>query len=206
MPDFSLECAHEGLVAGCDEAGCGPWAGPVVAAAVIFPDYKALPTILLNMLEDSKKLTPQKRENAFNFLNELNTTQCHNAIAQASVEEIDTLNIRQAAMLAMQRALEALPFQPRIALIDGITHPKVPFPTQCVKQGDTLSFSIAAASILAKVTRDRLMQTLAREFPPYGWERNAGYGTAHHQEALKKHGVTLHHRRTFAPIALLLQT
>ena len=205
MPDFSIECGHIGLVAGCDEAGCGPWAGPVVAAAVIFPEYKALSSTLLDVLEDSKKLTSKKREYAFNLLNDATSIQYYSAIAHASVEEIDTLNIRQAAMLAMQRALVALPIQPHVALIDGITRPSVPFPTQCVKQGDTLSFSIAAASILAKVTRDRWMHTLAQEFPQYGWERNAGYGTAFHQEALKKYGVTSHHRRTFAPIALLLQ-
>jgi len=205
MPDFSLESIHLGLVAGCDEAGCGPWAGPVVAAAVIFPDYKTLPFALLDVLEDSKKLTAKKREFAFNLLNKLNHTHCSTAVAQASVEEIETLNIRKAALLAMERALTTLPVQPDVALIDGIMSPAVPFRTQCVKQGDTLSFSIAAASILAKVTRDRLMHTLAQEFPQYGWERNAGYGTAFHQEALKQYGVTPHHRRSFAPITLLLQ-
>jgi ribonuclease HII len=204
MPDFTFEQQVNGLVVGFDEVGCGPWAGPVVVAAVVFLNYD-LPIDFLKLIDDSKQLTKLKRETAFQKLHEIKGTGCEFAIARAEVEEIDQHNIRQATMLAMQRAFEMLPVTPMAGLVDGLSTPKLPIPMQAVKKGDSKCFSISAASILAKVTRDRVMEDLAQEFPQYGWERNAGYGTKEHQAALKIHGVTPHHRRSFAPIAELIK-
>ena len=194
-PDLSHERALGGIVAGVDEAGRGPWAGPVVAAAVIITS-KAIP----DGINDSKKLKPAKRDALFDHI--LASCQC--GIGSASVEEIDTLNILQATKLAMRRAVEALPVRPTHALVDGNQPPAMPCPVTTLVGGDALSLSIAAASIIAKVTRDRLMCELARDFPGYGWERNAGYGTATHQKGLATLGVSVHHRRSFAPIKALL--
>lgn len=208
MPDFSFErnipdlfAPVQGLVAGIDEAGRGPWAGPVVAGAVIFPNLK-IPDYLRATLNDSKKLTAAKREALFD---ELHASNAIIGCGSASVEEIDTLNILQATFLAMRRAVEALPVKPEYALIDGNkVPPKLPCPAQAVIKGDALSLSISAASIIAKVTRDRLMTELAREFPYYGWENNAGYGTKAHQDGLKAHGICVHHRKSYAPIKKFL--
>jgi len=202
MPSFEHELLHSGLVAGVDEAGCGPWAGPVVAAACCFTTYD-LPDTLLKTLNDSKKLSEKKRLQIFDILHELRGTHCIFEIAQASVEEVDRLNIRQAALLAMHRALTALPQLPIMALVDGISVPKGFTPCMPMTKGDSISFSIAAASILAKVTRDHIMCDLAKEYPGYGWEKNMGYGTAAHQAGLALYGITPHHRLSFAPIALL---
>lgn len=204
MPDFMCEQQLSGLVVGFDEVGCGPWAGPVVVAAVVFKTYD-LPAEFLNLIDDSKRLTKVKREQAYQRLHEIKGTVCEFAIARAEVEEIDTHNIRQATMIAMKRAYALLPLTPSAALVDGMSTPQLPIPIQAIKKGDSKSFSIAAASILAKVTRDRIMEELAQEFPSYGWEHNAGYGTKEHQQALKRHGVTPHHRRSFAPIAELIE-
>ena len=200
MPDYELERSApgdpaSGPVCGVDEVGRGPWAGPVVAGAAIL-DLSRLP----EGLDDSKKLTQKRREALFEAL------QCHEiGIGIATVEEIDRLNILNATFLAMQRALKALPRVPRYALIDGNRIPKgLPCPAEAVVKGDGRSLSIAAASIVAKVTRDRLMADLAREWPGYGWERNAGYGVAAHAEALRNLGVTPHHRRSFKPIHKML--
>ncbi len=197
MPNFSLESQAGGSVAGIDEAGRGPWAGPVVAAATIL-NPKTLPESLLQRLDDSKKLNRTIRETLFAEL------QGHAAIGvgTADVGEIDSINILQATLLAMRRALDDLPVQPDFALVDGNRAPDLPCPCQTVIKGDGRSLSIAAASIVAKVTRDRLMRRLAQEFPGYGWERNAGYGTAEHKTALQRLGITPHHRRSFAPIAI----
>lgn len=202
MPDYTYE-KQMGvpLVVGLDEAGCGPWAGPVMAgAALLLPDF---PEDLATQLNDSKKLSTLKREKLYTWLLQENGHTCHVAAAEASVEEVDRLNIRQAALLAMTRAMATLPLHPQAALVDGIVAPKLTIPTRCLKKGDQLSLSIAAASIMAKVTRDHLMTALAKEYPLYGWERNAGYGTKMHQEALARHGLTPHHRRSFAPIKAL---
>lgn len=200
MPDFSLEISLGGLVAGIDEAGRGPLAGPVVAAAVIL-DPSALPPELENGLDDSKKLARPVREAFFEQI----VAVARFGVGEASVEEIDRLNILQASMLAMRRAVANLPSPPPCAIVDGNCDPDLGIPTRCVVGGDGSSFSIAAASIVAKVTRDRLMAALASDFPGYGWETNAGYGTPQHQQGLIEFGVTPHHRRSFTPVSLLLK-
>lgn len=203
VPDFFHESQFQvPYVAGLDEAGCGPWAGPVVAGAVIL--LPAFPKALQGALNDSKKLTARRRETLFHALQKENGHTCHYGVGQASVEEIDHLNIRQAALLAMKRAFEALALSPQAALVDGIAMPALPCAVECLPKGDALSLSVAAASIVAKVTRDHLMQALAQEYPAYAWEKNAGYGTKAHSLALQQHGVTPHHRRSFAPIRHLL--
>jgi ribonuclease HII len=202
MPDFSFEDAagHDGYapVAGIDEAGRGPWAGPVVAAAVIL-DAARLPVELRDGLDDSKKLSPARRRRLFAQLH----TCAHIGIGRAEVEDIDRDNILQATFLAMSRAVAALPRRPALALVDGNRAPALACPARCVVGGDGRSFSIAAASIVAKVTRDEAMAALARTYPGYGWERNAGYGTAEHRAALVRLGLTPAHRRSFRPVAAL---
>jgi len=205
MPDFTHEkaCFNKGLVFGIDEAGRGPWCGPVVAACVCFPNFK-IADDLASQINDSKKLSVQKREKLFPLIM---NSGAYIGIGQASAQEIDELNILQATFLAMHRALEHITSQghpPAFALIDGNRLPKWNIPCQCLIKGDSLSLSIAAASIIAKVTRDHIMQDLAKDYPQYGWERNAGYGTADHIAALQKYGVTPHHRKTYKPIAELL--
>jgi len=202
-PDFSLEDAAraEGFVtiAGIDEAGRGPWVGPVVAAAVIL-DRATMTDELLGGLNDSKKLTAKKREALFSLL-----PGCARiGVGQASVDEIDRDNILAATMSAMARAVVELGAPPDLALVDGNRAPELACPARCEIKGDGRSLSIAAASIIAKVTRDRIMAELAYLCPGYGWERNAGYGTAQHQAGLKSLGVTIHHRKSFAPIHKIL--
>jgi len=204
MPDFDLEkaCRAAGykIVCGVDEAGRGPWAGPVVAAAAILDEIR-LPGELADAIDDSKKLSALKRQSLFAAFG--NNIQI--GIGQASVQEIDEINILQATMLAMLRAVRALPVTPDFALIDGNRIPDLGgIEADCVVKGDARSLSIAAASIAAKVTRDRIMSDLAERYPGYGWERNAGYGTAQHQEALANLGVTSEHRNSFAPIRKIL--
>lgn len=199
MPDFSLERSCGGIVAGVDEAGRGPWAGPVVAAAVILPP--GLSETLANGLDDSKKLSAARRER---LLAELSTC-AEIGIGAASVAEIDRDNILRATFAAMRRALAALSTQPDTALIDGNRMPPgLRCEARTVIGGDGLSLSIAAASIVAKVTRDRAMTALAARYPDFGWERNAGYGTRQHRIGLSAAGVTRHHRHSFAPIAKML--
>ena len=182
-------------VAGVDEAGRGPWAGPVVAAAVIL-DPQQVP----QGLQDSKKLNAARREALF-----LEISACASVgIGIADVERIDEMNILQATLWAMQSAVEKLPQLPGGILVDGNQAPKLARPTQCVVKGDALCLSIAAASIIAKVTRDRIMRDLANEFPDYGWDSNKGYGTKAHGEALRRYGVTPHHRRSFRPVRAAL--
>lgn len=205
MPDFSLESVHPFLVAGVDEVGRGPWAGPVLAAALMFLTQDIDPT-LRHCLDDSKKLTPKKRDAVFDLLqeNERNQTLVY-ACGLSTVEEIDRFNIHGATLLAMTRAVEGLSVRPRFLLVDGLFVPPCGIPGQAVVKGDSASLSIAGASIIAKVMRDRLMAALAQDHPAYGWERNAGYGTKAHQEGLRLAGVTPHHRRSFAPIKALLE-
>ncbi len=200
MPDFFYEQQYSGLVAGIDEAGRGPWAGPVVAAAVIFP-RQSLNPMLLDELDDSKKLSAKKREQLFPEIMQWGKV----GVGLASVEEIDQINILQATFLAMQRAIDDLPVSPQTLLIDGNQTKNFAIPTQLIIQGDSKSYSIAAASIIAKVTRDRIMQALSCHFPVYGWQKNAGYGTSHHHLAMQTHGITIHHRRTFRPVRQLLE-
>lgn len=196
FPDFSREMALGGLVAGIDEVGRGPWAGPVVAAAVILD-----PTHLPEGINDSKQLSKPRREA---LREQIMASAVAVGVGVCTPEEIDRLNILGATKLAMLRAYEGLGVTPSTALIDGNQLPALPCAMQALVKGDALSLSIAAASIVAKVTRDQMMEDLAHEFPHYGWERNAGYGTALHQQALARYGVTPHHRRSFAPIRALL--
>lgn len=184
-------------IAGIDEAGRGPWAGPVVAAAVIL-DKDNIPT----GLQDSKKMSAKKRELLFDAIKERSII----GVGMCNIEEIDRLNILQASLKAMTKALDKLTSCATYALIDGNKCPSVDIPCQAVVRGDGTVLSIAAASIIAKVTRDRIMQDLGAEFPGYGWERNMGYGTKEHREGLVAHGITPHHRRSFAPIKALLET
>ncbi|HXZ00519.1 MAG TPA: ribonuclease HII [Stellaceae bacterium] len=200
MPDFALEMMCSGLVCGIDEAGRGPLAGPVVAAAVIL-DRRRLPRALRQGLDDSKKLSREERED---FARRLEDCGAEIGIGAASVLEIDRRNILQATLAAMGRAVAALPRRPEIALVDGNVPPPLPCPVRTVIGGDGLSLSIAAASVIAKVTRDRLMRRLALRYGGYGWETNVGYGTPEHQQALKLLGLTPHHRRSFAPVQLVL--
>ncbi len=200
LPDFALEnelgAEFGGPIAGIDEAGRGPWAGPVVAAAVIL-DPKTAPT----GLDDSKRLSATARARLYDEIIEAHQV----GVGIADVARIDSDNILQATLWAMSRALEGVGCSPSAALVDGNRAPKLGCPCRTVIGGDHLSLSIAAASIIAKVTRDRLMEALAREHPAYGWERNKGYGTKLHAEALARHGVTPHHRRSFKPVAAALE-
>ena len=196
-PDFSFEDAcGRSPVCGIDEAGRGPWAGPVVASAVILN-----PTKIPEGLNDSKKLTAKRRDALFDAITETALV----GVGIATVREIDDINILQATFLAMRRAVDALPKLPAYALIDGNkVPPDLICEAEAIVKGDGRSVSIAAASIIAKVTRDRIMVTLAQQFPGYGWERNAGYGVKAHQEGLNRLGVTPHHRVSFKPIHKML--
>ncbi|MDD5585751.1 MAG: ribonuclease HII [Alphaproteobacteria bacterium] len=200
MPDLHYEKLHgfyDGkIICGVDEVGRGPLAGPVIAAALILPP-EGLPQDIESRIRDSKKLSEKQRERLFPAL----TGLCCHAVAEASVAEIDAINILRASLLAMQRAVEGLGVQVDQALIDGNQMPKLACPALTIVKGDSKSLSIAAASIVAKVFRDRLMKKLAEQHPGYGWEKNAGYGTAQHLIALRELGVTCWHRTSFAPVA-----
>jgi ribonuclease HII len=195
-PHFEHETANGGRVAGVDEVGRGPLAGPVVAAAVVFPN--GVPIALAALLDDSKKLTAAQREVAFRAIRASGCAEI--AIGAASIAEIERLNILHAAMLAMLRAVRRLPSLPDLALVDGNYPPRLPCPVQCVVQGDGISLSIAAASIVAKIVRDRAMARLALRYPAYGWQHNAGYGTVAHRAALVNFGPTRHHRPGFGSV------
>ena len=195
-PDFSHEIALGGSVAGVDEVGRGPLAGPVTAAAVILD-----PACIPEGLNDSKKLSAKKREALFDLIQDVAQV----SLGWASVEEIDEINIRNASLLAMVRAVEGLAQVPTHALIDGNVIPKgLTCPATALVKGDGRSVSIAAASIIAKVTRDRLMVALAQQHPGYGWEKNAGYPSKAHIQALQDIGVTPHHRHSFKPVHNIL--
>ena len=199
MPSFALEKAAGGRVAGVDEVGRGPLAGPVVAAAVVFPN--GVPRKLAALLDDSKKLSAEQRLAAFLALRASGKAEI--GVGAASVTEIDRLNILRAALLAMVRAVARLPSLPDLALVDGNQPPALACPVRCVIGGDARCLSIAAASIVAKVLRDRAMTRLAVRFPGYGWETNAGYATEFHRAALQRLGATRHHRPAFASVAQL---
>lgn len=177
------------LLCGVDEAGRGPLAGPVCAAAVILPRGLILPG-----LNDSKKLTEKKREELYDII--LDKALDH-GIAFASVEEIESLNILRATYLAMNRAFEALALKPQLALVDGNRDPGLPAETRCIVKGDALCADIAAASVLAKVTRDRYMLQMAELYPQYAFEKHKGYGTKLHYECIRAHGPSPIHRLSF---------
>ena len=189
----SLNWDTVGLLAGVDEAGRGPLAGPVVAAAVILDDLK--PIVGLN---DSKKLTEKRREKLYDEI--LAKALCC-SIAEASVQEIDTLNILQATLLAMRRAVGGLRLKPVKVLVDGNRLPVLDVRAEAIVQGDALVPAISAASILAKVHRDRMCAQLHAQYPQYGFDRHKGYGTAEHLQALAEHGPSPWHRSSFAPVA-----
>ena len=188
----SLAWDAPGLLAGVDEAGRGPLAGPVVAAAVILDDLKPI-----KGLADSKKLTTKTRDRLFD---EIRAKALCFAIAEASVEEIDSLNILQATMLAMQRAVEALRLKPTLVYVDGNRLPILDVRAEAIVKGDEKVQEISAASILAKVHRDRMCEEMHRQYPDYGFDAHKGYGTAVHLTALQTLGPTPFHRKTFAPV------
>jgi ribonuclease HII len=200
MPDLSLEIALQAngylRIAGIDEAGRGPLAGPVAAAAVILPTNFNCPG-----LDDSKKISPKIRDRLYERLT--NDPEIYWAVATAEREEIDRVNILRATHLAMRRAAEALVPIPAYCLIDGLPVNPFPLPHDAIVKGDSKSLSIAAASIIAKVTRDRIMREIDREFPQFGFAKHQGYGTKAHLEALRIHGPCRHHRLTFQPVAQL---
>lgn len=217
-PDFSLEDSYSRIVCGLDEAGRGPLAGPVVAACVHIPENKRNLDFVPE-IRDSKKLSDKMLEYLFEHISE--NFIC--GIAEVSPQEIDEINILQASLKAMEKAFDDYitpsPFRERVdraargqgegivfALIDGNRIPRnLPCKAQAVVKGDGKSVSIAAASILAKVTRDRIMTRLAAEYPHYGWDRNVGYPTAEHLAAIERFGITPHHRRSFAPVRNFLE-
>ena len=192
----SLPWHPPGLVAGVDEAGRGPLAGPVVAAAVILDDLHPIAG-----LADSKKLTAARREALFD---EIRARALCCSIAEASVEEIDRLNILQATLLAMRRAVMGLRLKPKMVLVDGNRLPMLDMPAEAIVKGDALVPAISAASILAKVHRDRWCMQVDEQYPQYGFAGHKGYGTAVHMAALREHGACVHHRRSFAPVAKVL--
>jgi ribonuclease HII len=200
LPDFSYETSARdrvsGPICGIDEAGRGPWAGPVVAAAAILDPQNIPPGIA-----DSKMLKEADRERLFDELQDTAIV----GVGIADVARIDRDNILAATMWAMSEAVRSLDLQPDLALVDGNRAPPLTCLSETIVQGDALVLSIAAASIIAKVTRDRIMRTLAERHPGYGWERNKGYGTKEHQAGLARLGVCSEHRRSFKPIRLALQ-
>ena len=199
MPDYSIEARflaqNGGPIAGIDEVGRGPLAGPVLAAAVIL-NRECIP----EGLNDSKKLTMRAREKLFARIMEIAVI----GVGEASVDEIDRINIRRATHLAMARAVDALSEKPVFAIVDGNDAPALTCPCDTIVGGDGRAVSIAAASIIAKVTRDRMMMRLHEDHPGYGWRTNMGYGTKEHLEGMQKLGITPHHRKTYAPVYQML--
>lgn len=183
------------IVVGVDEVGRGPLAGPVVTAAVVLPTP-------IDGLADSKTLSAKKREALFAEI----MAKAKVGIGAASVREIDQLNILQATLLAMRRAVARVPAAPTLALVDGNQNPGLGFRTELIIKGDAKVPEISAASIIAKVVRDRLMTRLAQRYPVYGWDSNVGYGAKVHRDAMARLGVTAHHRRSFAPLRTWLET
>ena len=207
MPDFSLEeslgLSTSAVIVGVDEVGRGPLAGPVTAAAV-FVDRQKITLDLLTKIDDSKKISQKKHATISKQIESIAII----GIGWASSGEIDQLNILEATMLAMQRAISCLRKQiisdPDYILIDGNKVPRLDFPSKAIVRGDEKSLSIAAASIVAKNKRDAFMTSLSKLYPGYGWEKNAGYGTGEHLAAIEREGITVHHRRSFKPIAKYL--
>ena len=201
VPDFEIEknCGYK-IIAGVDEAGRGPLCGPVVAGAVVFKkyDFDDMPII-----RDSKQMTAKQREIAYDWI--VNNPDIVWSVAQCSAAEIDELNILRASLTAMKRAVAGLDVTAEYCLVDGNKMPDKMNGTAVVK-GDARSLSIAAASIVAKVTRDRIMHDLAQKFPQYAWDKNAGYPTAQHLAAIEKYGVNEHYRKSYGPVKKVLKT
>ena len=200
MPHLEYEKSFNGPVCGVDEVGRGPWAGPVITCAAVLKTG-TLPDETLAILDDSKKLTDKKRQALYEPLKQ----HCYYNIGQCSVAEIDEHNILQATLIAMSRAVNGLKTPIVGALIDGNKLPELSVPATAIVKGDSISLSIAAASVIAKVFRDTLMKDLATQYPHYNWESNAGYGTKAHIEGLNRHGITPHHRTSYAPIKKILE-
>ncbi len=200
-PNFEYEERYVAdVIVGVDEAGRGPWAGPVVAAAANLYDHRQKCTELISQLNDSKKLSDKKRRMLYEDLVE----KIDYGVGIVNVDDIDKYNILEATKLAMQEAVLNLKQTPAVALIDGNQPPKLECKTVTIVKGDAKSLSISAASVIAKVTRDNIMLDLHNKYPHYAWDKNAGYGTKVHQEALIKFGITAHHRKSYAPIKKLL--
>jgi ribonuclease HII len=197
MPHYRFERKIEGPVAGVDEAGRGPWAGPVVVAAVILNPAK-----IPRGINDSKQVAPEIREKLFDKI--MASALAVKAIV-SEVDEIDRINIYWATMNAMSQAVRELTLAPVHVLVDGNRVPEMPCPVRAIVDGDTKSLSIAAASIIAKVTRDRIMCEMANTHPVYGFERHKGYGTPEHADMLLKHGPCTEHRRSFAPVRVAME-
>ena len=196
-PDFSIELSRGGVIAGVDEAGRGPLCGPVVAAAVIFPRFDMeIPVII----RDSKQMSPHQRATAYEWI----VQNCNWSVGSCSPAEIDELNILWASMLAMERAVAGLNTVPDLCLIDGNRVPGE-LRGESVVRGDAKSISIAAASIVAKETRDKIMHELALQFPQYDWDKNAGYPTKSHLQAIEKYGINEHYRKSFRPVKERIQ-
>jgi len=199
VPDLSIEKNKNNLnyklIAGVDEAGRGPWAGPVYSAAVIL-DISKIPA----EINDSKKMSEKKRDEIYSRI----VSEHHYSIGVADVNEIDELNILQASLLSMKRAITNLHLNPDFVLIDGVHRPNLDIDSENIIKGDSKSLSIAAASIIAKVERDRFMKKIDEEYPCYNWKKNKGYGTKEHQNALNIHGISKHHRKSFSPIRKIL--
>ena len=194
-PDLTLEQSINGPVCGLDEVGRGPLAGPVVAACIYIPEnVYALPFI--SEIKDSKKLSHKKLEELYALI----TTHFEWAIAEKSPQQIDETNILQASLTAMTDAFTQLEARFTHALVDGNKLPQLPCPASAIVKGDNKSISIAAASIVAKVTRDRLMKKLHEQYPYYGWDSNVGYPSKAHLEGIDAHGITQHHRKSYAPV------
>jgi len=200
LPDFSIEDQYDGVVCGIDEVGRGPLAGCVVAACVIIPKESRELDFIAD-IKDSKKLSLKKREYLYDKIME--HFPC--AIAEISPQEIDEINILQASLKAMKLAFEKLNGIDH-ALVDGNKAPALPCDITTIVKGDSKSKSIAAASIIAKVHRDRIMSELDKEYPNYGWARNSGYPTAEHRAAIEKFGITKHHRKSFAPVRRFIES
>ena len=200
MTDFSLEDKCDGIVCGLDEVGRGPLAGPVVAACVVIPKDKRM-LDFISEIQDSKKLSLKKREDLYDKI----TTHFPYAISEITPEEIDDINILQASLKAMKNAHDTLD-NIKYALVDGNKAPQLSSQTMTVVKGDSKSKTIAAASIIAKVHRDRIMLALSKQYPQYGWSNNSGYPTKQHRAAIQEHGITPHHRKSFAPVRNFIES
>lgn len=211
MPNFLYEDnilaqRQDFLIAGVDEAGRGPWFGPVIASSVIFLN-RDVNKYLLENLNDSKKISKNKHQILYDLLREEEKKKnIVIGVGEASNQEIDDLNILNATFLSMQRSIENLIYKPNYALIDGNRTPKnFICDCQCIIKGDSISYSISAASIIAKVTRDNILKEYAQKYPMYGFESNSGYGTKKHIEAINKYGITPLHRKSYAPIKKIIE-
>ena len=206
MPDFHLEQSLQNRVIGVDEVGRGPLAGPVVSCACIFFDY-SMPKEELKFINDSKKLSPVRRQKALRLILKMKKENKLNfSIGSAAVKEIDKLNILNATKLSMKRAVLKLKLRQGIIIVDGNFKLKVgDFISKCFVNGDQISLSIATASIIAKVHRDKYMAKIGRNYPYFKWHSNAGYGTAEHRLQIKLRGITPHHRKSFEPIKTFIQ-